>query len=324
MAEATALGELFQYKIDVPVTLGRQKSAMLPIVNAAVEGEKVSIYNQSVQPKFPLNGLRLKNTSGLHLMQGPITVFDDSAYAGDARIEDLPPGDERLISYAIDLSTEVESRQIAGTQDLLKVKLFKGTLISIHKAREQWTYSAKSKADKKRTLLIEHPFRSDWTLVTPEKSAERTPQVYRFRIELDPRKTAKLDVVEERQYSQTVALTNLNSDAILYYTREHAVSQKVKDALVKVMQMRENVDTTARQRASLEQRINEITQEQGRIRENMRTIPQNSELYNRYLKKFETQETEIEKLRSDLTTARADEEKQQKSLDQFLLALDVE
>jgi len=82
---------------------------MLPIVNASVQAEKLSIYNESVQRKFPLNGLRLTNTTGLHLMQGPITVFDGGTYAGDARIEDLQPKEERLISYALDLKIEVEA-----------------------------------------------------------------------------------------------------------------------------------------------------------------------------------------------------------------------
>src|SRR6516164_578771 len=102
-AQASNVGELFRYQIATPVKLERGKSAMLPIVNESVKGEKVSIYNEQIQSKHPLNGLRLKNSTDLHLMQGPITVFDDSAYAGDAQIQDLPPGSERLISYALDL-----------------------------------------------------------------------------------------------------------------------------------------------------------------------------------------------------------------------------
>jgi hypothetical protein len=107
-AHATQLGDYFQYAIDHPVTLPRQKSAMLPIINQEIEGDKVSIYNESVHAKFPLLGLKFRNTSKLHLMQGPITVFENSSYAGDARIEDLQPKEERLISYAVDLGTEVE------------------------------------------------------------------------------------------------------------------------------------------------------------------------------------------------------------------------
>src|SRR5207248_5712455 len=81
VAQATKLGDYFQYVIDRPVTLPRQKSALLPIVGKDIGGTRVSIYNERTQAKFPLLGLKLKNTSGLHLMQGPITVFEGSSYA---------------------------------------------------------------------------------------------------------------------------------------------------------------------------------------------------------------------------------------------------
>ena len=95
MATAEDKGELFEYRIDQPVTLAKHTSALLPIIGQTLQGQKVSLYNQSVNGKHPLNGYRLKNTSALHLMQGPITLFDSGAYAGDARIEDLPPGQDR-------------------------------------------------------------------------------------------------------------------------------------------------------------------------------------------------------------------------------------
>ena len=106
-ATASKLGDLFQYAIDHPVSLARQKSALLPIVGKDIEGSRVSIYNPAVQAKHPLLGLKFKNTSGSHLSQGPITVYEGSTYAGDARLLDTPPKDERLIAYAVDLATEV-------------------------------------------------------------------------------------------------------------------------------------------------------------------------------------------------------------------------
>ncbi|MCI0699643.1 MAG: DUF4139 domain-containing protein, partial [Planctomycetia bacterium] len=44
-ATAGSLGDFFQYVIDHPVTLARQKSALLPIVGKDIEGTRVSIYN---------------------------------------------------------------------------------------------------------------------------------------------------------------------------------------------------------------------------------------------------------------------------------------
>ena len=107
---AEEVGELFRYEIQLPVVLLRNRSAMFPLVNQDVAGEKLSIYNASTHAKHPMHGLKLTNATELHLMQGPITVFDGGAYAGDARIRDLAPGASRLVSYALDLDLQVTAQ----------------------------------------------------------------------------------------------------------------------------------------------------------------------------------------------------------------------
>src|SRR5687768_16761401 len=61
-ATAEKLGDYFQYAVDHAVSLPRQKSALLPIVTKDVDGDRVSIYNESTHAKFPLLGLVFKNT----------------------------------------------------------------------------------------------------------------------------------------------------------------------------------------------------------------------------------------------------------------------
>ena len=87
---------------------------------------------RGVHAKFPLLGLKFKNTTGLHLMQGPITVFEDGSYAGDARILDLQPKEERLLSYAIDLGTEVEPVVQIPTDRITNVKRQRGIIHATH------------------------------------------------------------------------------------------------------------------------------------------------------------------------------------------------
>src|SRR6476620_430495 len=109
---------------------------MLPIVGKDVEGQRVSIYNPSVQAKHPLLGLRFKNTSGAHLNQGPITVFEGSTYAGDTRVLDVQPNEERLMSYAIDLGTEVDPQVGEGSSKITSFNAFKGIATTVTKIRE--------------------------------------------------------------------------------------------------------------------------------------------------------------------------------------------
>lgn len=323
LAAATEAGELFHYAIGTPVTLPRQKSAMLPIVNDSVTGEKFSIYNPDVHAKYPLNGLRLENTTPLHLMQGPITVFEDDSYAGDAQLPDLAPDEKRLISYSLDLRREVETLSVTQPEVLTSVRIAKGTLIATREFRASKTYNVKNKDDQARSVLIEHPFRADWDLIEPKDPFERTPTVYRFRVETEPNATAKLVVREQHTGDQQIVLGNTGLDQIQFYLRAKVISPKVREALTQVVEMRTALDETVRRRTELEARTQEIRQDQDRLRENIRTVRQATDLYNRYVEKLEAQETELDRIHEEITRLTQQENQQRSALDQFLLSLSV-
>ena len=323
-ASGLQAGELFEYAIKTPVTLARQRSALLPIVGEEIRGEKLSIYNASVQPKHPLVGFRLKNSTALHLMQGPITVFDAGAYAGDARIEDLAPGGERLISYGLDLAVEVEPQHKAGPQDLVSVALRKGTLIARRRAADETVYRVRNRDRKEKTILVEHPFRADWNLTEPKEPAERTRDVYRFAVKVAAGQGESVRVREERQLAETVELADVGPDVLLFYIQAQAVGDRVKEALRRVVELRDALGRIQAERTRREQRIAEITQEQGRIRENLARLAQNSELANRYVKTLDQQETELEKLHQEIERLKDDESRQQRKLNDYLLGLDLE
>jgi hypothetical protein len=179
VAAAAQLGGFCRYVVARPVTLPRQKSALLPIVGKGDEASRVSIYNEGTQPKFPLLGLRLKNTSGPHLLRGPVTLFEGGTYAGDARIADLQPNEERLLSYAVDLGTEVKPEVSADSGRLTHVKAVKGALYTTTKLRETETYTVRDRNPQGRTVLIEHPVRDQFQLAGATKLAQTARDAYR-------------------------------------------------------------------------------------------------------------------------------------------------
>jgi len=322
-AEAGDVGELFQYAVKTPVTLSRQKSAMLPIVNSDVKAEKLSIYNAQVHAKHPLCGLKLTNATDLHLMQGPITVFDGGVYAGDARIEDLAPGQSRLVSYALDLDTEVAPKPIGRPEQLLKVRLVKGTMITTHKYTQTREYTVKNSSDKEKTVLVEHPIDANWKLVAPKKPTEKTRDCYRFAVTAEPGKPAVLRVEEERTASQHVALSNLDESAVKFFMSASVVDQKVKDALAEIVQRKQAIERFVQDRAQLEAQIATIGQEQERIRSNMSQLDRAGDLYKRYVKKFTQQEDMIESLREKIDALVKQVTEARRALDEYLLGLDL-
>ena len=324
MAAGEKVGELFQYAIDQPVTVARQRSAMIPIINGDIQAEKVSVYNQGVNAKFPLNGMKLKNTTALHLMGGPITVFDGGVYAGDALITDVAPGDERLLTYAVDIGVEVDPKPGDGTEELTGMKIARGVLIRTHKQRTEMTYTAKNVTAEKRTLLIEHPLRDGWDLIAPAKADETTRGVYRFRVEVAPKSTAKLVVTEEHPQTETVALTESGLDDIALYVQAPKISDALKAALQKIVDMKTKLADLVQQRGVKEARLKEINDEQDRIRKNMAQLDRQSDLYKTYVTKLTAQETEFEQLQGDIKALQASEKTQQDALNAYILGLDVE
>ncbi len=324
-ATAAKLGDFFQYVIDKPVNLPRQKSALLPIVNKDVEGTRVSIYNEQTQAKFPLLGLKLKNTSGLHLMQGPITVFEGSNYAGDARILDLQPKEERLISYAVDLGTEVNPVPSSDNGRYTLVKAVKGILHTTTKLREAKTYTIKNRNDAERLVLIEHPVRNDFKLVDEKvKPTETASDVYRFEMKVPAGKTESLVVSEERILNEQVQLTNFNDDQIRLFLNNPVTSAKVKTGLTKVLTLRYAVAKTQRDIADQQQQLKVITDDQIRLRANLKEMPPTAVAYKRYLEKFDAQETQIEQYQAEIKKLQGTEFGQKKELEDYLVNFSAE
>src|SRR5438445_8544134 len=173
---------------------------MLPIVGKDVEAQRVSIYSPAVQAKHPLLGLRFKNTTGLHLNQGPITVFEGSTYAGDTRVLDVQPGEERLVAYAIDLGTEVDPQNGPGSARITTVKAVKGVVTTTTKVREERKYRVANRGQADRVVVVEHPNRTSQQvkLVDTEKPVEDTPEFYRFQVGLKAGEERTFTVTEER------------------------------------------------------------------------------------------------------------------------------
>jgi hypothetical protein len=323
-ATAQQLGDSFEYVLDEPVSLPRQKSALLPIVNKEVEGQRVSIYNQNTHPKFPLLGLRFKNTSGLHLMQGPITVFEGSSYAGDSRVMDLQPNEERLLSYAVDLGTEVEAVAENPKHTLTKVKAVKGVLYSTTRQVESKTYRAVNRSQQERTLLIEHPYRPDFHLTSKVEPAERARDVYRFELKLPPGHNASQTVTEERDVTSGVALSNTDDNSIRVLIQNDVTTPKVKEALRQALELKGKVEATRQDLAHAQQQLADIERDQQRIRANLKETPPSAEAYKKYLAKLDSQETEVDRLRDQIKKLQDEQLTRQKDYDSFLANLDVE
>ena len=336
-ASGQDVGELFRYAIKNRVTLPQNESSMLPIVNAAIKGEKLAIYNPAVHRKHPLSGIRLTNSTDLHLLQGPITLFDGGEYAGDARIEDLAPGSTRIISYALDLKTEVSTEDRSEVRKVIALQIRKGGLYARHKITRTSTYVVKNSGEKVKQVLVERGIDPAWKLLQPP-AEEKTRSLHRFLLKAEPGKAAKLAVVDEREETEDFVLTSLEPAQMDAFVRLSAAPPALKTAFESILASKAKLAEVTAVRVAKQVQFEALTSEQERTRLNLKAVPYvqdtpniseenkktTNELLQRYLKKLGSVESELDLVRNEIFLIQDREAKTRRDFEKLLDDIKVE
>lgn len=307
------IGELFEYRIDHPVTIKRNSSALIPIVQSAVEGESVSLYNARTLKQHPMSALYLNNTTGLTLETGPITVIENDTYAGEALTGRIKPGENRFITYAVDLGCRVSTKEDEQDQNAFLTEIINGEFRVHYKQAKTMTYTLTNVTDHAKTVYIEHPVESEekWKLVSTPKPVETTENFQRFKVSVAPRSTAGLKVNEELPDITTYRLSNLTSDNIALFVKSRYLSPQMKQALDGILDLKAQIAALDQQLRAKQQDISTVVKDQERMRENLRALGKSDEerqLLARYVAKISQGEDRLEKLRGEekeLTEQRA-------------------
>jgi hypothetical protein len=326
--EAGEVGDLFEYQIAHPVTVRRDHSALIPIVQTRMEGTRVSVFRESEGRSRPMSGMLLKNTSPLTLEGGSLTVIDGDAYAGEALMERLKPSEQRLVSFALDLGTLVTVRpgEDADDSPVFFVSIQNGTLSASYYNREKKIYTLTNQTERPRTVFIEHPVRDDWQLDDKETPAPegKTKSSYRFRVELKAHETATLPVVEREQAVQTYALSNVTPDQIQLFVTRRYIDEPTRAALQNILDLKARLAYADSRVAAADKEIAEIAADQKRLRDNIESLTKTAEarlLIARYVSKADQQETRLEQLSKDKQAATIEAASLQAQLDAAIRAL---
>src|SRR5262245_46302591 len=188
--------------------------------------------------------------------QGPLTVFEGSTYAGDARIQDLQKDERRLLSYAIDLGTEVQAVPHSDNGKITSVKVVKGIVHTRTKVSDTKTYKIVNRGDTDRVVLVEHANRTDFTLTTKDKPWETASDFHRFKVAAPAGKTVDYTISEEKDFGSSVLITNSDDQNIRILINQPVTSPAIKQALERAMTLRGKLAATQREIQQRERELN--------------------------------------------------------------------
>jgi hypothetical protein len=311
-ALAASLGDLFEYRIKEPVSLTKNQSALVPIVNAEIDAEKVSLWNQRSGSGRPLRAVWLTNGTGLTLDGGSMTVIDADAFAGEGLLESLKPNERRLLSYASDLGVMVDTRRQPMDARLLRVRARDGIIIQESEERATSIYRARNENATPTTLVIEHRMQSGWKLADGQTPVESTADAQRFSVVLPRGKETVFEVREVRQGETRINVGNVDPSHIALFVKSGISAALLERSLKPILDKKGELSALDRRLNGLTSERNTIAQDQQRLRENMKALRGSSEekqLLQRYTRQLDQQETRLESLQADIARTAAEIEK---------------
>jgi archaellum component FlaC len=324
-AQTRDLGDLFEYKLQDRVTIRKNQSALVPILQARIDAEKVSVWNPS--ESSVLRALWVDNSSALTLDGGSFNVLEGDAFAGEGLMDPIKPGEKRLLSYAADLGVLVDAKQKAEKQRVTRVIIAHGSMMQSTQEREEHTYTIRNRDTASRTVVIEHPARPGWKLTDDEKPAESSASFHRFRLTVESKKTETLTVKEYRPITNNYLLTNVTDDQVKYFVAQKMINAEIDKALRKVMAQKTSIAALDAEVSSHKTKISGISEDQQRVRENMKALKGSVEekaLVARYVRELNEQEDRVQSLHHEMADLQQKREAAQKTLNDTIEGLQME
>jgi len=303
-ASTAAFDDYFAYNLTEPITIRKNESALVPILQTKIDAERVTLW--SPRQPTPLRALWITNTSNLTLDRGSFSIVEDGNFGGEGLLDPIHPAEKRLLSYAVDQAVRVSTESQHNSTHAVEVTAAKGVMILHHTDIVEITYVVHNAASDARTVVVEHPIHQGYTLDSDPKPEETTPALYRYRVIAAPGETVRLHVGERRGSATTYQLTNFNDGQLTFILNQTNNSPAIKQALQPILDARRHVADMQTALDKVNTHLTELRSDEDRQRSNITALASADKTSrDRFVHDLNTTEDQIAAAQKDLTTAQA-------------------
>ncbi len=321
------LGDLFEYEIEHPVAIRRNQSALVPIVLRSFEGRPVLLYNKQTRAENPMRCVEFKNTTGLTLEGGPVTVLEGGSYVGEAMLDTLKPDEQRLIPYAVELGVHVLDN-IDTHQEAVQRVVIRDKRLTTYRAHSQkTTYTFNNKSDAEQTVYLEQPRAAGWELVETAEPKEVTESYWRFRFALPAKQVTRFVVRQRMVVQQSQQFADVSANQLAYWVEQKYLDKKTEKVLRQAVELQRKAAQLDESLAALEKEKAGIHAEQTRIRENLQALGDRTgekQLRERFVRTLDGQEDRLEQIAAEVKEKTAERDRCREQLNSVLAGLEYD
>ena len=310
-----AFDDFFSYALTQPVTIRKNESAMVPILQEQLPAEHVTLWSE--RERAPLRAVWLTNNSKLTLDSGSFSIFESGEFAGEGLLDPIHPGEKRLLSYAVDQAVKVRRANGSNTRTLHHVAMHKGVVVESSTLVIDTNYTISNGADEPRTVVVEHPRYANADLTSDPAPAETTATGYRFRVVVPPHETAKLHVGESAKLNERVSIGQRNNFRSEYLLNVSKYSPDLEQKLRPLIDAETALTDLDQKINALKQKEKTLADDESRARDNVTALKGN-EAAKRFVEELTRAEDSLQQARQQRESLEKDREAAQARLDDLI------
>ncbi len=309
-----AFDDFFEYALTQPVTIHKNESAMVPILQQDLPAEHVTLW--SAKDTNPLRAVWLENKSKLTLDAGSFSIFESGEFAGEGLLDPIHPGEKRLLSYAVDQAVKIHRAAPSLTRTLHHVAMHQGILSEANYEVTESTYTVTNGADEARTIIIEHTRRPNADLDSDLKPAETTATAYRFKINAKPHQTVNLQFKERANLSEGIRI-DPSQDHSGFLVNLTKFSPDLEGRLKPLIDAEIVLNDLNRRIAEIEQKEKTLSDDEARDRDNL-TALKNNDAAKRFVDELNRAEDDLQAARKERAGLEKDRDAARGRLDNLI------
>ncbi len=297
-AEGTEKGEFFQYVVTAPVSVKRGESALVPIVSAEVSYQRELLYNPAKFAKHPVAALRFKNSTGLTLERGPVTLVEDGDYKGEAVVAFTKDGNDVYLPYAIELGVNIKD-EMTSNVEVAGLKIKDAYFIFDEYQIRITTTTIENTTSKPITTTLEAAMFMNYELFDTPKPDTETLNERRWRVQVGAGETVKFVRKERWLNHRREEVRQLDYKRLQQFMQNRWLDQSLFDRLSEMLDNVSKVQKAQVEIVKLGDERKTIYERQQQLRANLQALQpsgQEAALRNRMLTQLEASENRLEEM----------------------------
>jgi hypothetical protein len=276
-AEGTSLGALFRYDLPDPVTIPDRSSTLVAIVNKRVKGKEVVLFRPQHYGRGggnkPLRAMLFTNNSGFTLETGPVTLYSQGTFVGEAFMKRMDPGMTTFLTFSGDDTVNLRTENFREEEGLKLVKIVDGMLVSEVLEINRTVYKVTNQGEKDVTAYVKVSMQPGAKLRDKPKDTVETGNALFLPVKVKADSNKDLEAAWVKPVKRKVSIdTRLSTTLLKMVLEAGKAPPKVQKAIQEILKVKSRLTELGEDASRIRREHRDMSNDQRRVRDNLELL----------------------------------------------------